>query len=237
MKIAFFAGLALAGAASAQILPGVPARPFSDGSIAGINRGPTLWDQQPSLAANFVDQNFSDFPSFATFVVTDVSFGTAVTITDIITYYTAGFGAWPGAATATLNIFPKVGPDPLAGDDPFSGVSVPVTIGLGSSGALEVHASGLSIGLGAGDYWVGLTPELAFGTFLQEFRYDATTLVGDDSSARNPGGGFGAGTGWFDPDILIGPYGDAAITILGTPAPSGLALLGLGGLVATRRRR
>lgn len=240
MKIALIAGMAVAAGASAQILPGVPGTALNDGTIAGIDRGPTLWDQQPDPARSaYVDQNFGDFPSFSTYMVSDVSFGTNVTITDVITYYTQGSGGWPiGAATGTLNIFAKNGSLPGGGDDPTAGTTVNVDISVGANG-LEVRASGLNINLAAGDYWIGLTPDLDFSSFGQEFHQNSTSFVGDASAARNPGGGFGVGTDWVDAGQTFGGEADydAAITILGTPAPGTLALLGMGGLVATRRRR
>ncbi len=242
MKIALIAGMAVAAGASAQILPGVPGAPLSDGTIAGIDRGPVLWDQQPDPARNaYVDQNFLDFPSFSTYIVNDVSFTTNVVIDGVITYYTSGIGFWPSSGTATLNIFPKTGTLPGPGDDPSFGLTVPVDIVAGPNG-LEVHAGAgtpLNIPLPAGDYWIGLTPDLEFGSFGQEFRQNSTSFVGDASAGRNPGGGFGVGTDWFDAGQVFGgePDYDAAITILGTPAPGTVALLGLGGLVATRRRR
>ena len=241
MKIALIAGLAISGAASAQILPGVVGDPFADGSLSGTNFGPTLWDQQPDPAQpGFIDQAFGDFLSFSTYTVSDVSFGSGVTINDITTYYTNLNGIWGGigAASATLNIFPKGGTLPGAGDDPTTGTSVAVNISTGANG-VEVHASGLNIALAAGDYWVGLTPELNFGTFGQEFLQGSANIQGDASASRNPGGGFGVGTDWVDSGATFGGIADwnGAITILGTPAPGTLALLGLGGLVATRRRR
>ncbi len=249
MRIALIAGMAVAAGASAQILPGIPGAPLSDGTIAGIDRGPVLWDQQPDPARNaYVDQDFTDFPSFSTFIVSDVSFATNVRIDGVITYYTAG-GNWPlGPATAMLNIFDKTGTLPGPGDNPLTGGPysgagiVDVEIVAGPNG-LEVHATDLNGGAGislpAGDYWIGLTPILDFGSFGQEFHQNSTSFVGDASAARNPGGGFGVGPDWFNAGQVFGgePDYDAAITILGVPAPGTVALLGLSGLVAARRRR
>ena len=91
-----------------------------------VSAGDILWDQPLILDSTaFVDQNFSDFPDFSTFLVNDVVFGSGVTINSITTYYTNVGNLWPqnAAGTATLNIFA----DPLSGaDDPMAGASVAV---------------------------------------------------------------------------------------------------------------
>ena len=202
-----------------------------------------LWDQQPDVAgAAFVDQNFGDFPDFATFLVSDVVFGGAVQIHSITTYFTKGAAKtdlWPADdfGFATLNIFAS----PLTNaDDPFTGTSVSVFYALTADG-FAVTASGLNINLGAGTYWVGLTPELDFLVKDQEFHWQALNPTGGPTMARNPGLGFGIGPDWVDagltfPKIPIEGW-DAAITIRGIPTPGALALLGVAGLAGMRRRR
>ena len=77
---------------------------------------------------------------------------------------------------------------------------------------------------------------------LQWFWYQTGDPVsGSEAWIQNPGGGFGAGTG-ANPGSSSGfGFGrnDMAFVIEGdvVPAPGALALLGLGGLVAGRRRR
>ncbi len=243
MKKALIAGLAIGvgSAASAQIQSSSPAGLFSDGHLLNTPAGPTLWDQQPDGGQpGFIDQEFGDFASFSTYTVSDVNFSGNVVITDITTYYTTGVWDNIGAATAALNIFSDDGSGLPAGtDDPTAGGSVAVNIGLGGSGFVEVTATGLNIALGAGDYWVGLTPELDFGTFGQSFLVGSGAPTGDASASRNPGGAFGIGPDWVDTGATFGGVSgwDGSITILGTPTPGTLALLGLGGLVAGRRRR
>ncbi len=212
------------------------------GTVAAVSsaNADILWDQSaidPGLPG-FVDQAFPDVPDFSTYMVNDTSYASLSVITDITTYYTTGFGGWPsGAGSATLNVFTSL----TAGDDPSMGTSVAVTYTNTGTG-IEVHASGLNIAVAAGTtYWIGLTPELAFADFGQEFHSAAAAAMGDASQVRNPGGGFGVGTDWFDAGVVFGGVTgwDAAILIEGyiVPAPSAMALLGFAGLAGIRRRR
>ena len=204
---------------------------------APVSAGDVLWDQAPILddVSSFVDQNFPDFPDFSTFLVSDVVFGSGVTINSITTYYTNVGNLWPqnAAGTATLNIFA----DPLSGaDDPITGASVAVDF-VTSADGIAVTASGLNIAIGAGTYWIGLAPELTFNGAGQEFHLEAAG-VGENTQGRNPLGGFGLGTDWFDAGQTFAFIDwDAAITIVGVPAPGAMALLGIAGLSGTRRRR
>ena len=207
-------------------------------SAAGAD---VLWDQSDYNVAQaaFVDQEFGDFPDFSTYLVNDVAFGSGVNVTDVTTYFTSNFsGLWGSITSARLNIYDHA---PTAADNPSTGTSVGVSITDNGDGSLSAHASGLNINLAAGTYWVGLTPIGDFGVVGQEFHLASFTSTGADSLARNPGGGFGIGTDWVNAGVTFGgltPW-DGAILIGGTvvPAPGALALLGLGGLVGTRRRR
>jgi hypothetical protein len=206
-----------------------------------------LWDQQAnSGGSNFIDQQFSDFPTFSTYIVNDATFGSAVTVTDVTVYLTTGSNNpnWPGLTSGVLNIFD--GNALVASDDPTTGgdfgpgaVSVSYT-NLGG-GVAALKASGLNINLAAGNYWFGLTANAAFGTFGQEFHWQAASNLGANSFARNPGGAFGfpAGTNWFDIGPVAG-FGDAAFKVEGSavPEPStlGVLIVGLAGMAFRRRR-
>ncbi|MCL4209245.1 MAG: hypothetical protein HRU76_12925 [Phycisphaeraceae bacterium] len=208
-------------------------------AFAGVAQADVLWHQAPNTgAAAYVDQEFSDFPTFSTYGVSDVTFGAAATITDVTVYFSVNAG-WPGVITqGRLNIFAKTGSLPGGGDDPGTGTVVNVVVtNMGTH--MTIKASGLNIGVGAGSYWIGLTPMTTFGTHGQAFNMQATGNVGDPTAFRNPGGGFGLGTAWGTNVLFGGPGSDHAITIEGTaiPAPGALALLGAAGLVARRRRR
>ena len=202
----------------------------------------TLWDQQPDTgveATAIIDQVVPDFNEFSTYQVSDVVFATNVTIDSVTTYFTNASGLWPANATAILNIFDDDGA--LDTEDPTAGTSVAATFSVGADG-LELMASGLGINLSAGTYWFGLTPVLDFATYGQEFHQQATSLVGSETQARNPGGGFGFGTGWLDVgDVTSGVNIDSAITIEGSvvPVPAAVWLFGSGllGLVGIARRK
>jgi len=209
------------------------------GSAVANDQIVTLWDQQPDPdALAFVDQRFSDFSDFSTFLVNDVVFGTDVTLDQITVYFTNLNNTWPGTATATLNIFPNDGA--LDTEDPLAGATVNITLNDTADG-FSIVTDSLGIALTAGTYWIGLTPNLDFGQFNQEFHQQASGVVGSESFARNPGGGFGLGTEWVTGGTLFGqPPFDTAFTVTGkaVPEPTAVGLLAIGfvGLLARRRR-
>jgi len=197
-----------------------------------------LWDQSNvNTGINaFVDQEFSDFASFSSYMVSDVV-STGWTVQSVSVYFTNNMGNWANLSQARLNIFPKVGNLPVAADDPTLGSTVGITMtNIGSS--WEITASGLNVNVPIGDWWIGLTPLTNFGTDGQEF-HQAAPIIGVDTAWRNPAGGFGLGTAWQTTAALgadwIGVY-DGAFKVEGIPAPGALALLGLAGLLGRRRR-
>jgi len=90
----------------------------------------------------------------------------------------------------------------------------------------------------AGNYWIGLTPKIDFGAFGREFHQGSDEWL-KNTAARNPGGGFGVGTEWFQAGPVFGGIDwGMAITVTGWyPTPGALPLLGVAGLLGTRRRR
>ncbi|MCC6968950.1 MAG: PEP-CTERM sorting domain-containing protein [Phycisphaerales bacterium] len=217
------------------------------GSGSGLatlnNNRAILWDQSTTAFANAVDQDFPDFPDFSTGMVDDFSTGgNTWNVNTVVTYYTFGSGLWPTSCTAQLSLFSKSGSSPTGADSVGNLGSVSATIvNLGSALAVVADTSGVGALQGInGDYWIGLTPTLAFGTYLQEFHLtSALADNGDGAYLRNAGGGFGIGTGWNDQGMISGDSGDMLFTLDGdvVPAPSAAALLALGGVFAGRRRR
>ncbi|MCL4221407.1 MAG: hypothetical protein KJZ65_08550 [Phycisphaerales bacterium] len=184
-----------------------------------------------------IDHEFGDFAYHSCYQVHEVIFTTNVIISDITTYFTNATGLWGGVTTAVLNIYDH---SPTAADDPRAGTVVVVSIANNGDGTISVRASGLGIALGAGSYWVGLTPFADFGVFGQEFHLESFTAIGSASPLRNPGGGFGYGTNWAGAGDFSGnpTFVDGAILINGViPAPGAVMFLGLGGLLMSRRRR
>jgi MYXO-CTERM domain-containing protein len=202
-----------------------------------------LWDQVGPAINNVVDQDFSDFPSFSTFLVDDFSTGGQIwNVTSVSTFFTTVSGFWdPSITSGKLQFYPKGGSLPNDGSDIAPEYTVTVSL-TNNGGAWQVTADTSGIGELQGingDYWVGLTPSAAFGTYGQEFHLLQDPAFGDQAALRNPGGGFGA-PNWTAAATLIGggPY-DMNFRLEGTvvPAPGAAALLGLGGLLAARRRR
>ncbi|UCD75481.1 MAG: hypothetical protein JSV91_00905 [Phycisphaerales bacterium] len=199
-----------------------------------------LWDQSNVDAAvnAIVDQEFGDFPDYSSYMVDDVTVGgPGWNITKITVYFTDN-PAWVGNHMGRLNIFDNPGGFPAEPGN--SGEMVDVTIGYGAYG-LEVVAN-VDIDLAPGNYYIGLTPILDFGTYGQAF-HQAAPIQGTNTLWQNPGGAFGYGTDWTYAYVLDSTFVwqdnyDMAILIEGTavPAPGALALLGLAGLVGRRRR-
>jgi uncharacterized protein (TIGR03382 family) len=198
-----------------------------------------LYDNQPG-AADFVDQEFSDFPTYSTYLVGDVTFAAGTTINSITIYTTSGFGNWGAITQARVNIFAKTGSLPGAGDNPAAGTLVAASWSDIGGGVGALVASGLNIPV-SGANWVGLTAVGAFGAVGQEFHLNGVTSSGDVDAYRNPGGSFGlpAGTNWGPMTDNNPDYRDISMTIEGEiiPAPGAIALLGLAGLASRRRRR
>lgn len=199
-----------------------------------------VWDQQPDPNINqIIDQDIpGGLNEFSTYLVNDVTFASDVRIDSVTSYYTNSTGVWPALVDrGVLNIFSG---EPLdASDDPTSGGDfgglVDVTVELLGNNVMTVTAHNLNIDLAAGDYWFGLTA--TEGEF-QEFHFSAATRIGSQTLARNPAGGFGVGTDWFDTDILASDYLDSAMTITAVvPEPTSFAVCLVGMLGMTFRRR
>ncbi len=215
---------------------------FLVGAVASANAA-VLWSQPVTdTAANgWVNQEFADFPTFSTYEVNDVNTGPGWTMTKITIRLQTTSATWGAVNSARLNIFNKTGALPGAGDDPTTGAVVAVTMTNAGSNAFGTMYDMVwtgSIGVGAGDKWIGLTPIAAFGTAGQAFGMEVAK-VGDASAYRNPGGGFGVGTAWGNSSIFgsADPM-DNNIIIEGEVVPEPATLLALGaGLAALAARR
>ena len=214
------------------------------GATAPCSAQSVLWDQQPDTSIQqIIDQDIPDQSIFSTFAVNDVSISSNVVVDSVTTYFTNGSGAWASNVnTGILNIFD--GDALTAQDDPTSGGDfglgqVQVTVTDLGNNILAVSATGFLISLDPGTYWFGLSP-ISGSAIPQEFHYSSGSTVGAASQSRNPGGGFGLGTDWFDSNILAGGYQDAALTVtivsLPEPTTAGLFVIGMLGLGARRRR-
>ncbi len=216
-------------------------------SIIPLQAG-VLWYQAPNTSATaYVDQEFPDYSTYSTYQVHDVTVGAGGwNIQSITGYFTVGYSPtpWPATANVVINIFPVAGSLPGSGDDPTAGAVYPASLSVVGASTL-VTASGLSINLAAGNYWIGITPIILFDTYGQEFHQQADAVMGYYSAMRNPGGGFGIGTAWGTYALwgVGADPADGAIRIERTsaaipePATWSLLALGLGALAFLRRRR
>ncbi len=183
--------------------------------------GEALWDQADfdEGIGSWVDQEFDDFPTFASYLVVDIDTGTDGWVVSSVTTYFTNENDWAnaGPTQGRLNIYPKTADLPDNGaDNPHFGQEVDITI-ISHGATLSITAADLNIELAPGEYWVGLAPIANFGVFDQEHHRGAP-IVGVDTAFRNPGEAFRLGPDWqttagLGPD-WIGAF-DAAISIDG----------------------
>ncbi len=215
--------------------------------LAGASHADILWDQS-ALDTSPTGQGLFNtvspgFNGVVIFGVSDVVVPAGGwTIQSVTTYYSSF--TFPGGTSGVLNVFPKSGALPVAVNDPRAspignGTLVDVTATdtvVDFQGVREYTASGLNIVLAPGEYWIGLTPVQSSGPFGADSQWSSTTSHGVGQAAWSMD--FGFPSGWFDYGTLSGiAVHEGAIKITGIPAPGAFAVLGLGGLLVSRRRR
>lgn len=182
-------------------------------AIGSLAQAEVLWDQSDYDALgmqSWYDSVSGCFPFGTTaHSANDIHVWDFVTITKITTWYTP-FNFGTGSATqAYLYIAPKTGPLPIDGVDlPQENGSL-ITITATQSptdGMWIIEASGLSISLAPGDYWVSLTPILPSGPW------------GGDTHLRANGS-------WGDPSTFYEYCGSGASTWTVVPEPLDLSIL------------
>lgn len=178
-----------------------------------------LWDQAPDTDLAILGEGYPDsysigfFGNVIVYGACDFNLGIDATITSVTTYYTAS-GQWvPGTYDALLDVYTKTGPSPITGtDDPLAtGVTVSVTLTDNGDGTMSLTATGLSLSLTAGDYWIMMSPTIADGPSFREFHAPALAAWGDDSNVIEFGGFFGPAWGPAGMDGAITIEGDSAV--------------------------
>lgn len=224
-------------------------------AVAAAAHADVIWDQQPDLAFEseqfiFVNELFPRNPDgYSNYIVSDVTINEQTRLDQITNYY-FDISGWELGVTVpgVVNVFTSDGsgmPSNLLDNPEASGMAVDVVITRNAAGAIEATAdlSSLDLVLDSGEYWIALTPDanaaLPVGEQAQASHFPSTDVIGYGSFGRNPAGGFGVGTDWYDPTFGVYPNYDAALTIHGTavPAPSSLTILALAGVASRGRRR
>ena len=190
-------------------------------SFASFANAEILWDQSSydEFGPGFFNSESGEPPFGITMhAVCDVTVdGAGWTVDTITTYYSAIDPNWGLAIVdGYLHVFDKTGPLPIDGtDDPTSSPIVSMT-GTVNGSVTEVVATGLSLNLPPGEYWIGITPIAPAGFFGPEIHLSTTDFIGDASASYDP---FGIPAAWFN----FNPDTDASILVEGTrndPVPT-----------------
>jgi hypothetical protein len=195
-----------------------------------------LWDQPLSTIsqAAYVDQEFTDFPTFSSFLADDFSNADPWLINSI---FIPGDG-WNGftsllkASALTWQIYADDGSgmpdgDPAGGGNPpvwtltLPPLDLHVILTDGSGGLLSdvLLTPPMPIILPPGDYWLVFYPTMEFATAGQYGRQAADTTNGNVGKFINPGDGFGYGTDWQDWTVIAPMEQDIAFRVEGIVLP------------------
>jgi len=158
----------------------------------------------------YVDQEFSDFPTYSSFLADDFTNGSPWTISNIFVPGNGwnGFSSLYNATALTWQIYADCAGVPCG--NPSGGGSPPVwtltlapgnaqvtiTTGFGgypSNTLLELTAP---FGLPAGHWWLVFYPTLSYGSMASMAARRRTRSTATNGQFINPGGAFGYGTSW-----------------------------------------
>lgn len=158
-------------------------------AIGAVAQADIIWDQSDYdlNMASWYD-SVSGCPPFGFTVhsASDIHVWDAVTITTITTWYSPFNGATGSATQAYLYIAPKTGPLPIDGVDlpQENGTLISITVTSDPiTGFWVITASGLSVALAPGDYWVSLTPILPGGPWGADTHVRSMTTLGDPAAS------------------------------------------------------
>jgi hypothetical protein len=223
---------------------------------AGASADVVVFDQigvDPSATSGgavYASQDFPDLPTFNIAAVDDFTTtgGTISTVEAVLGFFNTGAPSFGNVTGYNVQFYTSLAA--AAANQAGDAGSVTVAPGLvtitqpwgptaDGRGLVSIPVSGIT--LGAGTFWVAVQPIMGFATGGQIGPVNST--IGDlNAYQANPGGGFGfpGNMAQIDGDqITPGIQGvNLAYRVsMVVPAPGSLALLGLGGLAAARRRR
>ena len=178
--------------------------------LASVASADVLWDQSDYdiWGMGFFNSESGSPPFGMTWHgANDVTVDAGWNVESITSYYSAVDPAWGTAITqGYLHVFPKTGPLPI--EDPTASPIVPMS-GVLVGDHFVVTASGLGLYLGAGDYWLGLTPIAPSGPMGPEIQLSSMTFLGDETVSYDA---YGMPVMWF----VFNPGLDAAMLVEGT---------------------
>ena len=185
-------------------------------AVGAVAQADIIWDQSDyDINMQSWYDSVSGCPPFGFTVhsANDIHVWDTSTITTITTWYTPFNGGTGAATQAHLYIAPKTGPLPIDGVDlpQENGTLVTITATPDpNTGFWVITASGLSVTLTAGDYWVSLTPILPGGPWGADTHVRSMTTLGDPAAYYQY-----CGAGSFVWTVLPEPI-DLSILIEGT---------------------
>jgi hypothetical protein len=216
------------GAGNAGITASSPAAPLT-APEAPANPAAVLWDQ-PLSSVNqnaYVNQDFTDYPDYSSFLADDFVNGQAWNISTIFVPGNGwnGFSTLLSATGLTWQIYADDGGVPAG--DPYSGGALwsqtlaptdpRVTITVGSGGFPTNTALNLAVPVAvpAGHWWLVFYPTMAFDTGGQYGRQPADTTSNYWGQFINPGGAFGYGGDWQSWSVIGATQHDIAFRLEG----------------------
>jgi hypothetical protein len=124
--------------------------------------------------------------------------GAGWTVQSITTYYSALDPAWgTGIVNGYLHVYDKTGPLPIDGsDDPTASPLVAMSATFNGD-HWAVTASGLSLPVGPGEHWIGITPIAGAGPFGPEIHLASLDAPSGDDAASYDVFAFPGPPAWF----------------------------------------
>ena len=206
--------------------------------------GAILWDQLTTAVPTGVSLSSQQFEAayaaYNNISIDDFTLGANSTITSVDFSFLYFNGPGP-VANWRVEIFSSpaaaVAAGPALVGDVFDSGFLPG--GQPATGAPAFLSLPVNIPLAAGSYWIGIQGVMDFAAGGQIALQNQNPITGAEGFFANPGGGFVVpGNGAPFSVLNGGTAADVIFRLNGEiPAPGAAALLGLGGLIAARRRR